>query len=155
VIRRPGYAMAMMLTACGGGAAVDPVRPVGSAAGAVRGFLEAVADSNLAKMASLWGTARGPASQTRQPPDYERRIAVMQAYLQHDDSRIAADTPSGEGNRHEIQVELRRQACTVTVPFVAIRATDGNWLVNQVDLTAAGNPSRPCQPGQRDSTTSQ
>jgi hypothetical protein len=34
------------------------------------------------------------------------------------------------------------------VPFTAIRLADGTWIVNQVDVTAAGNPARPCVPGQ-------
>ena len=50
--------------------------------------MQAVADSNLQKMARLWGTSAGPAAKTNQPPDYERRIVVMQAYLRNDDYRI-------------------------------------------------------------------
>jgi hypothetical protein len=34
------------------------------------------------------------------------------------------------------------------VPFTAIKLADGTWLVNQVDLTVAGNPAQPCVPGQ-------
>jgi hypothetical protein len=105
--------------------------------------MQAVADSNLSKMAGLWGTAKGPASKTRQPPDYERRIAIMQAYLRSDSFRLTSDVPESD-NRRTLQVELKRQNCTWNVPFVAIKAGDGSWLVNQVDLTAAGNPARPC-----------
>jgi hypothetical protein len=105
--------------------------------------MQAVADSNLAKMASLWGTASGPASKTRQPLDYQRRIAIMQAYLRSDSFRLTSDVPETE-NRRALSVEIKRQTCTWTVPFVAIKTGDGSWLVNQVDLTAAGNPARPC-----------
>jgi len=132
---------AFLLAACGGGTA--PVQPSLSAAAAVQGFMQAVADSNLAKMAGLWGTANGPASKTGQPPDHRRRIAIMQAYLRSDSFRLTSDVPEAE-NRRALQVEIKRQTCTWTVPFVAIKAGDGSWLVNQVDLTAAGNPARPC-----------
>ncbi len=106
--------------------------------------MQAVADSNFDKMASLWGTASGPASKTNVPPDYRRRVAVMQAYLRNQSFRITSDVPHASQNRRAIQVELRRETCTWTVPFVAIKAADGTWLVNQVDLAAAGNPARPC-----------
>jgi hypothetical protein len=108
--------------------------------------MQAVADSNLDKMASLWGTANGPASRTGQPRDYQRRIAVMRAILRNDAFRLTSDVPES-ADRRALQVEIKRQACTWSVPFVAIKTGDGSWLVNQVDLTAAGNPARPCPEG--------
>jgi hypothetical protein len=151
VINRWWYAAALLLTACGG-SGPGQVQPAGTASAAVQNFMRAVADSNLAAMAGLWGTARGPAAKTRQPSDYERRIVVMQSYLSHDDSRILSDSPDGSEARRVLQVELRRQACTWTVPFTVIQLTDGSWIVNQIDLTAAGNPARACNPSQQDST---
>ncbi len=135
---------AFLLAGCGGRAA--PAQPSPTAAAAVRGFMQAVADSNVAKMASLWGTARGPASRTGQPEDWERRVAVMQAYLRNDSFRVTSDVPENE-NRRALQVEIRRKTCSWSVPFVVIRTGENSWLVNQVDLTAAGNPARPCIEG--------
>jgi hypothetical protein len=153
VIQRRWFAVGLALAACGGGGAGSPpVSPETSAATAVQSFMQAVADSNLAKMASLWGSAAGPASKTHQPADYVRRIVIMQSYLRHDDSRIASDTPEGNPSKHSVQVEIRRSACTWTVPFVVLQLADGSWLVNQVDLGAAGNPVRPCAPTAGDST---
>jgi len=151
VIKARALVLAVVLAACGGGSAPSTVSPTTSSArGAVEAFMQAVADSNLAHMADLWGTAAGPAAKTRQPADWERRVAVMQAYLQNESHRIVSDgpaTPAAEGRR-SVQVEIRRQLCTWMVPFTAIRLGDGTWIVNQVDLTAAGNPARPCVPGQ-------
>ena len=135
----------LLLIACGG-SKTEPAQPASSAAGAVQGFMKAVADSNLTKMATLWGTASGPASQTRQPPDWQRRIAIMQAYLHNDSYRLTADAPGNDQNRRDLQVEIRRQACTWSVPFVAVKSGQG-WLVTQVDIGAAGNPARPCEQG--------
>ena len=135
----------LLLAACGGGtSAQNSAPPAGSASGAVRSFMQAVADSNLEKMASLWGTASGPAAKTNIPPDYRRRIAVMQAYLRNRSFRIISDQPQATENRRAVQVELKRDTCTWNVPFVAIKTADGMWLVTQVDLAAAGNPARPC-----------
>lgn len=141
--------MASFLAACGGAPASVP--PSTSAAAAVQSFMQAVADSNVTKMAGLWGTANGPASRTNQPADWERRVAIMQAYLRHDSFRLTSDVPEA-GDRRALQVEIKRETCSWTVPFVAIKA-GGGWLVNQVDLTAAGNPRRPClDRGATDST---
>jgi hypothetical protein len=146
------------LAACGGSAGSAPAAapgPVTSPRGAVEQFLQAVADSNLQKMASLWGTAAGPAAKTNQPADYQRRIVVMQAYLRNEGIAITSDTPDGGPDRHVVQVELRRDLCTRMVPFTLIRLATGTWLVNQIDLAAAGNPARPCLPGnEQDTTTS-
>ena len=108
--------------------------------------MQAVADSNLDKMANLWGTASGPAATTNQPPDYQRRIAIMQAYLRNDSFRVTSDVPESE-SRRALQVEIRRKSCTWTVPFTAIKTRDGSWIVTQLDLAAAGNPARPCVEG--------
>lgn len=114
--------------------------------------MQAVADSNLTKMASLWGTARGPASQTKQPADYERRIAIMQAYLRNDSFRVVSEARDSD-TRHSFQVLIRRQTCSWTVPFVTVKTGDGAWLVNQVDIGAAGNPARPCTEGEQGDST--
>jgi hypothetical protein len=153
VTKRRWIGTALVLAACGGGSAggAGEVHPANSASSAVTDFLQAVSDSNLSKMAALWGTSAGPSSRTRQPPDYERRVAVMQAYLHHDDSRILSDTPETVPTRHTVQAQLRRAACTWTVPFVAIQLADGGWIVNSVDLATAGNPARGCAPGAADS----
>jgi hypothetical protein len=148
VIKARALVLAALLAGCGG-SAPSTVAPTTSARGAVDAFMQAVADSNLTRMASLWGTSAGPAARTNQPPDWEKRVAVMQAYLRNESHRVVGDSPEGtSGNRHAVQVEIRRELCTWVVPFTAIKLGDGTWIVNQVDVTAAGNPGRSCVPGQ-------
>ncbi len=151
MIKARALVLAVLLAACGGGSGPSTVAPTGSARAAVDAFMQAVADSNLTRMSELWGTSAGPAAKTNQPADWQRRVAVMQAYLENESHRVTADAPAGGNDRHTVQVEIRRQLCTWVVPFTAIKLADGTWIVNQVDLTAAGNPARPCVPGQ-DST---
>ena len=157
MIKRRWHAAILLLVGCSGGAgaASDTVAPsVNSARGVVESFMEAVADSNLTRMASLWGTSAGPASKTRQPSDYERRVSIMQSYLRNESHRLLPATAgAGSGSREDVQVEIRRELCTWVVPFTAIQLADGSWLVNQVDLTKAGNPARPCAPGAGQDTT--
>ncbi|HEU5169615.1 MAG TPA: hypothetical protein VFU46_03705 [Gemmatimonadales bacterium] len=137
-----------LLAACGGQSAGDAARaadPATSAEGAVRSFLQGVADSNLARMATYWGSTSGPAIRTNQPPDWERRMVIMQAYLRKAEYKIVSDVGGGaDAATRGVQVELRRDQCTRVVPFTTVRAVDGSWIVNQVDLAAAGSPLNPC-----------
>lgn len=137
----------LLLAACGGGGGAPAAQPATSASGVVRSFMQAVADSNVEKMASLWGNANGPASKTNQPQDWQRRVAIMQAYLRNQSFRIKSDEQEADVNRRLLQVEIKRDTCSWTVPFVAVKSRDGTWLVTQVDLAAAGNPARPCMDG--------
>jgi hypothetical protein len=154
VIKPRWFLLAVVLAGCGGGSTPATVAPTNSAKGAVENFMQAVADSNLTRMANFWGSSGGPAARTRQPPDYERRIAIMHAYLRNESHRIVSDTPDAAGTRHALQVEIRRQLCSWVVPFTAIKLADETWIVSQVDLTTAGNPAQACDPGGAPDTTS-
>ena len=157
VLHRRLLGVISLLAACGGGStAADPTRataPATSAEGAVRSFLKGVADSNLTVMATHWGGAGGPAVRTNQPPDWEKRMVVMQAYLSKADYRVVSDVGSGsDAASRSLQVELRRPDCIRVVPFTVVRTSDGSWLVNQVDLASAGSPIKPCPgPARKDS----
>lgn len=145
-----------LLAACSGATTADPARATGpamSAEAAVRSFLKGVTDSNLTTMATHWGGAGGPAARTNQPPDWEKRMVVMQAYLARAEYRIVSDVGSGsDAATRSLQVELRRPRCVRVVPFTVIRTGDGSWLVNQVDLASAGSPLKPCpDPAPKDS----
>jgi hypothetical protein len=138
---------ALLLTACGGGGSSAPsAAPAASAERVVQDFMRAVADSNLTKMAQLWGSAKGAAGTTHEPADYARRITIMQAYLRGAQYRIMSNDadPAASGQRL-LQVELKREHCDKVVPFSLVR-TGNAWLINRVDLSAAGSPGRPCDP---------
>jgi hypothetical protein len=141
---------AIALAACGTTSrtsmAQSSTTPAASAEAAVQGFMRAVADSNLAKMAELWGSAKGPAAKTKQPDDYERRIVVMQLYLRQSPYRILSNAQDGSNAaRRILQVELQRKECAKLVPFTVVRAGTGAWLVNSIDLVAAGTPGANCK----------
>jgi hypothetical protein len=154
-VTKPRWVLFVALLAGCGGSSPSTVAPANSPKGVVDRFMQAVADSNLTEMASLWGTAAGPAARTGVPPDYERRVAIMHAYLRNESHRVVSDAPEGGDTRHALQVEIRRQLCSWVIPFTVIKLADGNWIVSQVDLTAAGNPAKPCVPGGEQDTTNQ
>jgi hypothetical protein len=107
-------------------------------------FLRAVSDSNLVQMGALWGTSKGPAASTGVPSDWQRRVAVMQLYLRGGEAKVLSEDTFG-GDRREVVVQLERPGCVKQVPFSMIRTKDGGWLVNSIDLNAAGNPANPCE----------
>ena len=124
VIKPRWILLAAVLAGCGGGSAPATVAPSTSAKGAVDHFMQAVADSNLDQMAALWGTTAGPSAKTGQPSDYERRVAIMHAYLRNESHRVVTDSPDGPA-RHMLQVEIRRVPYDVVSMADAIRAADG------------------------------
>ncbi|HEU4827864.1 MAG TPA: hypothetical protein VFT04_01590 [Gemmatimonadales bacterium] len=143
-------AAALTLAACGGNAASSVAQnrqpePAADAEAAVQQFMEAVADSNLAKMAELWGTAKGSAARTGEPNDFERRIVIMQAYLRDRRHRLMSNTQDGnDATRRIVQVEFRRGDCVKMVPITVVRSEPGAWLVNSIDLALLGGPAGQC-----------
>jgi len=140
--------MGVLLSACGGGSGQAPTTaPAPDAEAALQLFLHAVADSNVAVMADHWGNSRGPASRTNNPPDYQKRIVIMQAFLRGTSYRVLSNDPvPGQNNQRVIQVELSRSSCNNVVPFTMIRTGRGEWLVYQFNLELVGSPNRPCAP---------
>ena len=117
------------LVACGGGTATGAAAtaPVGSASLAMQSFYKAAADSNLARMAQLWGTADGPAAQTGQPTGWEKRVIVMQAYLRGDSAILVSDVPvSGSDNQRRLIVALWRFGCVKQIPATVTRTKTGD-----------------------------
>ncbi len=139
---------AAVLAGCGGGSAPGAAStPVASSSQALQAFVQAAADSNLTRMAQLWGTSRGPAIETGSPSDYEKRLIVMQTYLRGDSAHVVSDTPvTGDASRRHLAITLYRRGCAKQIPATMVRTKAGGWVVNSVDLTSAGNPARPCEP---------
>ena len=138
---------ALLAIACGGSSVSAPASPVSSSPEAVAAFMRAAADSDLTRMAQLWGTDHGPASETR-PNNYEKRIAVMQAYLHGDSTRIVSEVATpGDQNRRRVSIALYRGTCVKQIPVTTVHTKSGGWIVESVDISVAGNPARPCDPG--------
>lgn len=141
---------ALALMACGGGAgpgAVNPANaPPASPETAVRAFLQAVADSNIERMSSLWGTEKGAASRTHQPNDYTKRMEVVQLYLRKTEYTVGAIRPvEGDAGKSIVNVVLDRKSCSRTMPVTVVQTPKDGWIINQLDLNQAGSPSRPCR----------
>jgi len=146
-MRIPLVCCAMVLVACGARAPA-PVEPVSSSEAAVRAFMQAAADSNVTRMGNLWGTARGPGRPSLSQADYAKLVVVMQAYLRGDSIRVLYDRPrAGTESERDVAIQLFRGTCVKQIPVTTVRTAGGAWLVQSVDLSAAGNPARPCDRG--------
>jgi hypothetical protein len=110
-------------------------------------FLQAARDSDFVAMSENWGTARGSARETGTPPDYQRRMVIIEAYMRGIQYRVLSNEPvPNENNLRLLQVEIARGGCIQLVPFTMIRTGGGRWLVNEFDLEKVGSPARGCAP---------
>lgn len=138
-----------LVVGCGGGgstASPAPASTSDSPEAAVKNFMQAIADSNITRMSQLWGTAKGPAGQTKKPDDYEKRMVITQLYLRGAPYRIIrVDPVTADPTRQVVTIDLNRGECTKTVPVTVVKSGN-DWIVNQIDLNLAGTPQRPCDP---------
>lgn len=112
-------------------------------------FLSAVRAQDIQSLAGLWGSSKGLAADRIDQSELERRLTVMQIYLQHEEYAILPDardpTVAVERGERVVMVRLTRNGCTPQVPFTLSPFGNG-WLVRDVKLEAAGNPARICAP---------
>ena len=141
---------AAILAACGGtqSAPRGDAAPSPSPEFAFHEFMGAVADSNLPKMAEYWGTDNGSAAETGNPPDYPKRVQVMQIYLRGFTFSIQTSTPvDAARTAQSMEVQMVRGDCVKSVPVTLVRTSGNRWVIQQIDLNAVGSPAEPCTPG--------
>lgn len=137
---------ALVLAACSTKVETVGVVPAAAPAAVATAFMQAVADSNLAQMGELWGGSKGPAATTGQPSNWLQRLAVIHAYLKGGSAKVLGDMPgAAKDDRRLLTIELTRSGCVKQIPFTMIQTKQGAWLVNAIDLNAAGVPGRPCE----------
>ncbi len=128
------------------------IKAAASPAAAVQDFLRALADSNLKRMAELFGNAKGPVAKTK-PKDYEKKIVIMQLMLHGVQSQTLGDVPGKDGMR-AVTTILTSHGCKVTTAFNVVQAPQG-WLVHDFDLDAAAKVNQPCDTSRRPGTSGQ
>jgi len=151
-VSRPWVCGAVLLSvACGGsGASPAPQEMATTPEGAVRNFMQAVADSNITRMGRYWGTSRGPASTTGQPQDYVQRLSITQAFLRDSPFKVSKTDPVvNDPARQTVHLEFDRsdrdgKRCIRKVPFTVVNTGKQGWIVTAIDLTQVGTPGRSC-----------
>jgi hypothetical protein len=133
--------------ACGGGGSRTPAPQ--SLNETLAQFLSAAKANDGKRMATLWGTERGPAADWMKAEELTQRVAVIQRYLNHAGYRVVEGPlpVPGQDNQRTFRVELQRaNGCNVVLPIDLVRAKSGTWLVLDVHLGVAGNPAAGCKP---------
>jgi hypothetical protein len=136
--------VAALTLACGRSATYTaPAEPEA----AVRAFMHAVQANSMVGMGELWGTRRGPAIRWMNREEMEKRLIVIRTYLDHEQFDLLGPSVPAPGRADAdvrlLQVRIVRRGCTPTVPITVVRHGSG-WLVNEINLEAAGNPARSC-----------
>ena len=110
---------------------------------AVDQFLRAVNAKDLQAMSIVFGTKNGPARETMDRTELEKREIILQCYFAHDASRIIGETP-GTQNHRDVRVELKKGNLTRQTTFYTIKGPGDRWYVDNMDIAAVrdfcGNP---------------
>lgn len=138
-----------VLVGCGSHSGSTEIPPPADPESTVRSFMHAVSANSIAGMGQLWGTARGPAAGRMDRTTLEQRLTVIGIYLEHEDFQFVQGNPAAnvslKAGERAVFVRLTRKGCTPTVPFTLVPYRNG-WLIKSIDLAAAGNPVRRCEP---------
>lgn len=136
-------ALLLAVTACATATTPSPGAPpstndgLGAAAPrlAVDAFLDAVRTEDLQAMGATWGTSQGPARETIERTELEKRVIILQCYLQHNSYRVLSEVP-GEAGRRVVRVELTRGTDKRSPALHTVQGPRGRWYVENVELAA-------------------
>ena len=110
---------------------------------AVQQFLRAVNATDLQAMSTVWGTKDGPARETMDRTQLEKREIILAGCFAHDTNRILGEIPGSQGHR-EVRVELKKGNLTRQSTFYTIKGPGDRWYVENMDIAAVrdlcGNP---------------
>jgi hypothetical protein len=98
---------------------------------------------DLQAMSTVFGTKDGPARETMDRTELEKREVILACYFNHDSARTLGES-GGTGGHREIRVELKKGNLTRETTFYAIKGPGGRWYVDNMDIAAVrdfcGNP---------------
>jgi hypothetical protein len=110
---------------------------------AVDQFLKAVNAKDLQAMSTIFGTKDGPARETMDRTELEKREVILACYFNNDSYRTLGETGGAQGHR-EIKVELKKGNLARETTFYAIKGPGGRWYIDNMDIAAVrdfcGNP---------------
>jgi hypothetical protein len=113
---------------------------------AVSQFLNAVRARDLQAMSTVFGTSSGPARDTMDRTELEKREVILACYFNNDSYRVINEE-SGQGGHREVQVELHKGQLVRRTKFYVIKGPGGRWYVDNMDIAAVrdfcGNPGTP------------
>ena len=113
---------------------------------AVDQFLGAVRARDLQAMSIVFGTSNGPARETMDRTELEKREVILTCYFTNDSYRVLGER-SGTGGHREVSVELKKGNITRQTTFYAIQGPGDRWYIDNMDIASVrdfcGNPGMP------------
>lgn len=132
------------LVACGGAAtsaaaqATPPAAPAQATGPAevVERFLRLASSRSYLQMGQLFGTVEGPITSRDPQQQVERRMYAIADILQNERFVIRGQQsiPGRGPEVTQLTVQITRNRQPRDVPFVVVRARNGSWLVEQIEL---------------------
>lgn len=137
-----GFALCVLILVPTARGAAQDRAPTASAA--VEQFIRAASDSNLTRMAQLFGTDKGSVQKTGKPEDYPKRMVIMQAMLGGTQVRALNEVVTSRKNHVVVTTEVAKGNCKVVVAMTAVKV-GGGWLVREFNLPEIWDGiNRPC-----------
>jgi len=102
---------------------------------ATQQFLRAANAGDLQAMSAEWGTKDGPARESMDHAQLEKRLTILACYFKHDSARIVGEAPGAAGHR-EVRVELKKGNATRQTTFYTIKGPGDRWYVENMDLAS-------------------
>ena len=102
---------------------------------AVGEFLKAVNAKDLQAMSTFFGTKNGPARETMDRTELEKREIILACYFAHDSARILGET-AGQQNHRDVRVELKKGNLTRQTTFFTIKGPGDRWYVDNMDIAS-------------------
>jgi hypothetical protein len=106
--------------------------------------MRAVRAKDLQAMGAAYGTDKGPARETIERTELEKREIILACYFAHDSYRVLGED-AGKAAHRDVRVELRRAPnLTRQTTLFTIQGPQGRWYVDNLDIGAVrdfcGNP---------------
>jgi hypothetical protein len=96
-------------------------------------FMNAVKAQDLMAMGGVWGTDRGPARESLERSDLDRRLVLLQQCYDHDRFQILDESSTPEGER-VVRVQITRGNVTRTPAFRVVQGPSNRWYVRDTDF---------------------
>jgi hypothetical protein len=110
---------------------------------AVEQFLRGAKETDIQAMSAVFGTKAGPARETMDRTELEKRQVILACFFTHDTYRILGEAP-GVGGHRDVRVELKKGKVTRQPTFYVIQGPSQRWYVDNMDIAAVrdfcGNP---------------
>lgn len=146
MVRFRFIAAVALLSAC---SSATKQSPTGQASGAVsprlavEQFLKGAKATDIQAMSAVFGTKAGPARETMDRTELEKRQVILACFFTHDTYRILGEA-AGLGGHREVRVELKKGNVTRQPTFYTIQGPAQRWYVDNMDIASVrdfcGNP---------------